>query len=103
MSDWQAVEADARAQALAYMTADETTPLEWGQFIAWAEGRYGRTDGLSVAHRVGEPFGQAPMTICGEIVPEPISRLSLTARLIHTLGKCRYCEQGFATKGVFGI
>lgn len=98
--DWRTIEQDARAQALASLTVDETTPLEWGQLIAWAECRYARTDGLSVVHRAGEAFGASPKAICGAIIPSPLSWLP--AHLHRALGRCKYCELGYTTKGVFG-
>lgn len=94
-SDTQAIEQEARAEAI----AAELTPLEWGAPVAWAECRFGRTDGLSVVHRIGAWTVDDARTICGESVAAPILRVVLTPNLVRTLGRCRYCETAYALKG----
>lgn len=94
---WLRVEADARASALATLAVLEAAPLELGRAVAWVECRFGRTDGFSLVHRVGEPFGDAPHTMCGERVPAAIRLVApLTPNLIRSLGRCRYCESTYA-------
>lgn len=99
--DWPEIEREARAEALAALHADEVTPLEHGRLVAWAECRFGRTDRFSNVHRVGAPFGEAAMTLCGEVVPAAIVRLPLTPGLVRTLGRCRYCEAILTKNGAF--
>ncbi len=96
---WQRIEQEAREQMRAELDVAEATPLEAGRFVAWTECRFARTDGFSVVHRVGEPMGDTPMTLCGDVVPEPIRRVILSPNLVRALGRCRYCDAVFAHKG----
>lgn len=91
---WARIEQDAREQASAELDARERTPLEFGQFIAWASPeRIGvRTDSLSPVHRVGFPVGLRAFTTCGELIPSPIFWMALGPGLLRNLPKCNYCE-----------
>jgi hypothetical protein len=89
---WREVEREAREQMLVALEADENTQLVFGNHIAWVDCRFGLTDSLSSVHRVGFPEGRAAVTTCGELIPAPKLRMSLTPGLIRSLGRCRYCE-----------
>lgn len=93
MSDesWARIEAEARAQVSAAIIADETAPLKFGQSIAWAIYRFGRTDDLSEVHRVGYPLQGKPHTTCGEVIPPPANWLVLNPRLAERMPPCRFC------------
>lgn len=89
---WQEIEREATEQVRAEVEAAEVTPLEWGAMVAWAECRFGRTDGLGVVHRVESWSLDDARALCGERIPSPVLRLPLTPNLVRTLGRCRYCE-----------
>ena len=89
---WRDIEAAAREQALAVLDAREQTPLEYGEHIAWAEQRFGRTDGLSDIHRVGLPKSGDPYTTCGVSIPAPVQWMTLSPALVRTMPRCRFCE-----------
>lgn len=97
---WKRIEREAREQALAVMAKDEFTPLEFGRSLAWVECSYGKTDGLSVVHRVGEVLGDSPRALCGAKIPDVLLRLPLSANLVRSLGRCHYCESAYADKGI---
>lgn len=65
-----------------------------GEYIAWSmHERGGCTDGLSSAHRVGEPKNGAPYTTCGMPIPAPVRWLSLSPAMIKDgLLPCGFCE-----------
>lgn len=92
---WRRIEAEAREQASAELEALLQEPLVFGRHIAWAEQRFGRTDGLSPVHRVGYPIGDDPFTTCGEKIPHPICWLPLNARLIERMPNCRFCASEY--------
>jgi len=92
---WRTVEQDARAHALTTLGALEAAPLEFGHVVAWVTCRFGRTDNLSEVHRAGAPIGETPVTLCGEVIPSAVLRLSLSPNLVRSLGKCRYCETAY--------
>jgi hypothetical protein len=98
--DWRKLEIDARTEALASVEATEGAPLPSGQVVAWAECRFGRTDGLSAVHRAGPTVGDYQRTLCGDQIPVAMMRVALTPNLIRTLGRCRYCEAVYAEEGV---
>lgn len=85
---------DARALA-----ATQDASIQHGQPVAWAECRFGRTDGFSAVHRGGAPVAGTAVTLCGEVIPSPILRVPLTPRLIDSLGRCRYCENAYIERG----
>lgn len=95
---WLQIESEARAQVRAELDREMVTPLQPGATVAWALTRFGHTDGLSAVHRVGDPLGDQPTTLCGDLVPDPILRVPLSPRLIRTLGNCKYCESVHALK-----
>ncbi len=95
---WLRVERDALAQVRTELDAEDTQPLPFGQIVAWSECRFARTDVLSVVHRAGESIGETAVTLCGEVVPSAIRRLQLSANLVRSLGRCRYCEDNYAKK-----
>jgi hypothetical protein len=100
---WAAVEAEARAQALAYLDAEQTAPANaWGSFVAWSEHGYlGRTDGMSRVHRVGPTMsGRITLTLCGEIVASVKSRMALSSSIVKALGRCHHCEARYAKGAV---
>lgn len=89
--DWRRIQRDAIAVALEI----EGVALPLGQSVAWAERRFGRTDGLSTVHRADEADPndvESQHTLCGDRVPAPILRLALSPNLVRTLGRCRFCE-----------
>ncbi len=92
---WLRIEREALAQVRTELEAEDTQPLPFGQIVAWSDCRFGRTDVLSVVHRAGESIGETAVTVCGEVVPSPIRRLQLSANLVRTLGRCRYCEERY--------
>lgn len=93
-TDWKRIEAEALAQVRSELVWAESAPLEHGRVVAWAECRFGRTDGLSAVHRVGSClFNDDARTLCGEIIPPPIRRIALSVNVVRSLGKCRYCEE----------
>lgn len=89
--NWRQLEADARAEVLSTIAADDF--LQPGRVVAWVLCRFGRTDGLSVVHRVGQPIAGVAATLCGEIIPPAIRLIPLNANLARTLGRCSYCER----------
>jgi hypothetical protein len=100
---WAAIEAEARAQALAYLDAEQTAPAsEWGSFVAWSEHGYlGRTDGVSHVHRVGPTLpSRVTLTLCGEVVASAKSRLTLSAAIVKALGRCHRCEARYEKQGI---
>ncbi len=98
-SDWPQIEAAARALVRAALEAEEAVVLEYGRTVAWAEYRFGRSDGLSVVHRVGVGPFDAPRALCGETIPAPANRLTLSTNMIRSLGRCRYCEEAYTQHG----
>ncbi len=95
---WRKIEQEALAQVRTELEAEDTLALPFGQIVAWSDCRFGRTDVLSVVHRAGEPIGETAVTLCGEIVPAAIRRLQLSANLVRSLGRCRYCEDLYVSK-----
>lgn len=91
-TDWQRIEREARSVAMAELERDETTPLAFGQHIAWMTYRHGLSDDTSLLHRVGEPEGKKVLTSCGDVIPKPICWLPLGSGLLRTLDRCRFCE-----------
>ncbi len=86
------IEESARKDALAIADA----PLELGHSVAWSEVRFGRTDDLSLVHRVGVAVYEEERALCGERIPPAIRRVALSPKLIQTLGRCRHCDAEFA-------
>jgi hypothetical protein len=99
VADYRRITDAARAQALEAVQTAEVAPMEWGHLVAWAECRVGRTDGLSVVHRVASWSVDDARTICGDQVPPAMLRVALTSGLVRTLGRCRYCESAYVQKG----
>ncbi len=99
VSDWPRIEAEAKAQVRAALEAEGAVALEYGRAVAWAEYRFGRSDGLSVVHRVGVGPFDAPRALCGETIPAPANRLTLSTNMIRSLGRCRYCEEAYTQHG----
>lgn len=99
-TEWERIEQEAREQVSAELQAADETPMDYGRVVAWSECRFGRTDGLSVVHRVGDWNPDSPSTICGEMIPAAIRRVSLNQNVARTLGRCKYCETAYAQKGV---
>lgn len=95
-ADWREIEQAAREQVQAELVTRLDTPLVFGEHIAWAVNRFGRTDDLSPIHRVGFPVGNEPFTTCGEAIPNPVSWLVLSPRLIQSMPPCRFCESEYA-------
>lgn len=95
-AEWKRIEAAAREDGLAELDVIERTLLVYGDHVAWTLHRFGRTDALSAVHRVGHPLQGRDYTTCGEVIPEPVRRLTLTPRFIHALSTCRYCEIEYA-------
>jgi hypothetical protein len=94
--EWAAIEAAARAEAMALVEAERQTPLAPGSFVAWALRRdySGVTSGFSPLHRVGAPIGDKPHTTCHERIPDALLRLPLTSVLIRTFEeRCQFCAQ----------
>jgi hypothetical protein len=91
-SDWSRIEREAREQVVAAVQADEVTPMALGTSIAWAECRFGRTNDLSLVHRVGESRFDEQWALCGERIPPAILRVALSPNLVLSLGRCRYCD-----------
>lgn len=89
---WRELELAAEAQALADSQALARTPLEYGQPIAWNLVRRGETFGLTEIHRVGDTPRDIPFTACRFSIPSPDRWFPLSAALIRTLPKCKYCE-----------
>ena len=85
--DWKGIAAEASTAA-----SHDITPLQVGQPIAWATYRMGFTNGLSSLHYVGaiDSHGHAE-TLCGDEVPDPVTRLPLSPRLARVLDPCGYC------------
>lgn len=98
--DWHRIEAEAREQNRATLVAADGVPLVHGSVVAWSECRNGKTNDLSLVHRVGELVGDTNLTLCGEIIPAPLLRLPLSAPFIRVLGRCRYCEEAYVKHGV---
>jgi hypothetical protein len=93
-ASWRRVELAANAQVVKDREAMEATPLEVGQFIAWAmlQETTRVTDAISHVHRVG----LEGLTTCGDVIP-PISLwLPLSDALIRTIPHCRFCEMEHA-------
>ena len=84
---WADVEREERTRAAS------ASELSVGESVAWSlSARMAQTDGFSAVHRVGTPSGGTALTMCGEIIPPPVTHVPLTPRLAHSLGRCRYCE-----------
>jgi hypothetical protein len=94
MSDetWARIEREALAQVRAELEHDETTPLVFGAAIAWSECLMGRTNGVSVLHRVGLPQHDHEYTTCGDLIPPPIRWVPLSPSTIRVMPKCKQCE-----------
>ena len=99
LDEWTAIEREARHQVRAELIAEDAVRLTLGAAIAWRECRFGKTNDLSLVHRVGESIGDATMSLCGELIPAPLLRLPLTPNFIHALGRCRYCEDAYTKRG----
>lgn len=100
--DFRSIQQDACKQALE--AEGETLPL--GQPVAWAERRFGRTDGLSVVHRAGDAalsMTSDQRTLCGETVPAAILRVALSPNLVRSLGRCRYCDEAYTKPAQTGV
>lgn len=96
--DFRGIQQDACKQAL----EAEGETLALGQPVAWAERRFGRTDGLSVVHRAGGAalaMTSDQHTLCGEVVPAAILRVALSPNLCRSLGRCRYCDEAYTKTG----
>lgn len=91
---WRAIELAAQAQAVTDRAALEATPLEFGQFIAWAHLQYTTraTDAISAIHRIGVEGA----TTCGEPIPPIPLWFPLSGALIQTMPHCRLCETAYA-------
>lgn len=89
---WLRIDLEARVVALAALEHDESTPLEFGAFIAWTECQFGFTNALSVLHRVGFPQHDDQYATCGEPIPAPVRWLPLSPAIVRTMRKCQYCE-----------
>ena len=90
---WRAVELAAQAQAVTDRAALEATPLEFGQFLAWAllQHTTRATDGISAVHRVGVDGN----TTCGEPIPPIPLWFPLNEPLSRVLPHCRLCEMAY--------
>ena len=89
---WREIEAAAREQVSADLDRLESTPLEFGQHIAWSECLLGRTNGFSEVHRVGTTqFGRG-YTTCGRMIPPPVKWLPLSPAMVRHMRRCRDCE-----------
>lgn len=95
-ADWERIEAEALEQTRAELDTRVNTPLVFGEHIAWAICRFGRTDDLSAVHRVGFPLKHEPYTTCGEKIPAPVLWMALNPRLIERMPSCRFCEAEYA-------
>lgn len=98
-TDWKRIEAEALAQVRSELGTADASPLEYGRAVAWAECRFGRTDGLSVAHRVGLCAFDDERTLCGDKIPPAIRRIALSVNVVRSLGRCRYCEEAYTQHG----
>lgn len=92
----KALDAEAREQRSAQLLADERRTPVLGDHIAWGFRLYGATDGLSAIHRVGLPKHGDPYTTCGEPIPSFVDWLTLSPKLIRSIGECRYCKAEYA-------
>lgn len=92
--EWRRIEFAAREQAVTDREAAERTPLEYGQFIAWAILQHTTrvTDAISAVHRVGADG----YTTCGDVIPPIPLRFPLSDALIRTMPHCRFCEMEHA-------
>src|SRR5690349_19223327 len=79
---WAAIEREALAQVRTELAHDETTPLVFGAAIAWSECLMGRTNGVSLLHRVGMPQHEHEYTTCGDLIPPPIRWIPLSPATI---------------------
>jgi hypothetical protein len=95
---WRQIELEAMEESRATLILEETLVLPPGSLTAWTEARHGHTDGFSVVHRVGQAIAGVATTLCGEVVPEPIKRVALSAGLVRALGRCRYCENRYVER-----
>lgn len=96
---WLSIEAEARAQCSETMQLEEVATLVVGNFVAWTEQRFARTDGFSPVHRIGDVGESGAVTLCGEMVPEACRRVALTPTLARELGRCRFCENRHVDRG----
>ena len=97
--EFRRLEHEAKEQVSAELLAAEQEPLAYGDVVAWVDRRYSLTDSLTPVHRVAIPTGQEPKTFCDEVIPPPTLRFgsaTLTPRLVESLGRCRWCEHGYA-------
>jgi len=97
---WLRIEREALAQVRTELEAEDTQPLTFGAIVAWSDCRFARTDELSVVHRAGEAIGDVALTLCGEVIPSAIRRIRLSANLVRSLGRCRYCEDQYTKRAV---
>ena len=93
---WPDIERAARVQAASALAALEAQPLVIGGLVAWADCHYGKTDALSVVHRIAVADGKVPETFCGEPIPAPVRRLDLTVWPVRRMDRCRWCDVGYA-------
>jgi hypothetical protein len=93
---WKEIERQVREQITADLIALETTPLEYGQRIAWSIAtRGGVTVDLSPIHRVGFPKGNMAYTTCEVPIPAPVCWLPLSPAIERTMTRCPFCEAGY--------
>ena len=89
---WREIEDAARDQVSADLDRLESTPLEFGQHIAWSLCLLACTNGMSELHRVGHPVLGYDHTTCGDVIPPPVRWLPLSPAIVRTLPRCKYCE-----------
>lgn len=89
---WERIERAAYEQVVAEIITDENTPLEFGAPIAWSECLMGRTNGVSLLHRVGFPQHGHDYTTCGDLIPPPIRWIPRSPATIRVMAKCTQCE-----------
>lgn len=90
--EWREIEREAREQNSLDVIRLESTPLEFGQHIAWTTCLLACTNGISELHRVGHPILGYDHTTCGDVIPPPVRWLPLSPAIIRTLPRCKYCE-----------
>lgn len=88
---WDRILREVREQKTADLLRDENTPLEFGAFICWKQGRW-EPEHFAPVHRVGYSEGAYAYTACGQIIPPPLMWLPLSPALVRSMTNCTRCN-----------
>jgi len=95
--DYRRIARDAKLAAL----EDAGAPIPVGRQVAWSTSRGmqgSHTDDFSLVHRAApttEPTDEGQSAFCGERIAHAVRRVSLSPRLIVSLGVCRFCDEDY--------